>query len=184
MRKETLLTLAVVGVAACAAVFALTSTNVESTSLFASNDTEFAQFVAKHGKNYATKQEYEFRHQLFLEAKAQIAAGNAMNGNTYHLAVNKFADWTAAEYKQLLGWKPSSLPKNYGVRSGNVACPASAAGSCDWRAAGAVTGVKNQGQCGSCWAFSTTGGLEGAHVLDNGAGLVSLSEQQLVDCST
>jgi C1A family cysteine protease len=90
------------------------------------------------------------------------------------------ADWTEAEYKKLLGFKPTNQTQdlaNYHIHVGDI--PASV----DWRTQGAVTPVKNQGQCGSCWSFSTTGAMEGRYFLKN-KNLVSFSEQQFVDCST
>merc|ERR1711991_17214 len=105
-------------------------------------------------------------------------------GLTYRLKVNKFADLTTSEFvSQYTGYKPNNVwsgLKHLGTH-GYVGEPL--ADAVDWTTKGAVTPVKNQGQCGSCWAFSTTGSLEGAWFIATGD-LSPLSEQQLVDCDT
>merc|ERR1711979_176905 len=104
-------------------------------------------------------------------------------GNSFELGVTQFADLTADEFgqthfgitqpEQPWGSLPSLGQHEYGGEA--------LADAVDWTTKGAVTPVKNQGQCGSCWSFSTTGALEGAYKVASGK-LVSLSEQQFVDC--
>lgn len=141
----------------------------------------FATFMSKNGKKYASKEELVLRRSIFAANVAKIAKHNA-EGHSWTMAVNKFADMTPEEFKGRF----ASGYRAHEKRSKNVNLDllraVSVPASIDWVAKGAVTPVKNQGDCGSCWSFSTTGSVEGAHFLATG-NLVSLSEQQLVDCS-
>lgn len=138
----------------------------------------YLHFLGKYGRNYASKDEFNERKAIFAANYHKVMHHNMMNGNGYTLAVNKFADQTEAEYKKMLGYSPLSMASSNATVLEEVGAPASR----DWRAEGAVTPVKNQGSCGSCWAFSSTGALEGLVKVKTGE-LQAFSEQQLVDCS-
>ena len=174
--------IAIVGVAACIAVYALTQ-QPQSSSLYtalSAEDMEFLKFVSLHGKSYGTKEEFEFRSQIFKKTLSSLAVENSRNENTFRLALNKFADWTPAEFKRILSYKP--LGKNTKVAAlSNVQLPT----SIDWRDNNAVNPVRDQGQCGSCWAFSAVGAMESRAFIKgiDKNGLLKVSEQQLVDCA-
>ena len=136
---------------------------------------QFESFKARYGKSYSADEE-QFRKTIFEANLERIREHNADASQTYEMGINLFADMSTQEFIDQILMKelPASTEKTVSV-GGPVP------NGVDWRANGAVTGVKNQGSCGSCWSFSTTGVLEGAYHVKRG-GLPSYSEQQLLDC--
>ncbi|XP_050671601.1 digestive cysteine proteinase 1 [Leptidea sinapis] len=148
-------------------------------------DDEFSRFKSKHNKQYETELEHTERLNVFRQNLRYIHSNNrARLGFT--LAVNHLADRTEDEIAVLRGRTYSGpntgLPFPYSkevVEEMSVKLPP----EFDWRLFGAVTPVKDQSVCGSCWSFGTVGAVEGALFLHNGGHLVRLSQQALVDCS-
>ncbi|XP_066263021.1 cathepsin L-like [Euwallacea similis] len=153
---------------------------------------QWAAYKAEHNKNYESETEERFRMKIFMDNAHKVSKHNKLYEQglvTYKLGLNKYADLLHHEFVNTLnGFNKSktSFLNSEKSRDGvtfippaNVKIP----DSVDWRDQGAVTPVKDQGHCGSCWSFSATGALEGQHFRRTNQ-LVSLSEQNLVDCST
>jgi C1A family cysteine protease len=136
--------------------------------------------MTKYEKSYGPE-EFFYKYGVFKTNYDFVAAHNAGN-HSWEVELNKFADLTSAEFKIIYnGYRPE-LRRTEMKTLTDLKVGAYPSGSLDWVSKGAVTGVKDQGQCGSCWSFSATGSMEGAIFLTHGH-LTSLSEQQLVDCS-
>ncbi|KAF6726277.1 Cathepsin L [Oryzias melastigma] len=169
---------------AVAAVLAVA--NCASLSL---EDLEFHAWKLKFGRTYSSPVEEAQRRQIWLNNRKLVLVHNILADQgikSYRLGMTYFADMENEEYKRLitqgcLGSFNASLPRRGSAffrLPENTDLPATV----DWRDKGYVTDVKDQKACGSCWAFSATGSLEGQTFRKTGK-LVSLSEQQLVDCS-
>lgn len=163
------------------AIAAVTLYSLNSTDSSVENHS-FDAWKLKFNKKYTTKEE-SYRVGVWLQNFAFVEAHNKrfLAGlESYDLEMNEFADLASEEFgaKYLIKFPESVTSKCTGSQAPTLSLP----DEVDWAAKGAVTAIKNQGQCGSCWAFSTTGSLEGVAFKKSGS-LVSFSEQQLVDCS-
>ncbi|KAL6846216.1 hypothetical protein ACP4OV_023664 [Aristida adscensionis] len=139
----------------------------------------FARFAVRYGKSYEDAAEVQRRFRIFSESLELVRSTNR-KGLPYRLGINRFADMSWEEFRaSRLGAAQNcsaTLAGNHRMRGGEL--PETK----DWREDGIVSPVKDQGHCGSCWTFSTTGALEAAYTQATGKP-VSLSEQQLVDCA-
>lgn len=145
---------------------------------------QFNHFQERFNKRYETIQDLELRFDIFRSNLRKIIFHNLDHTQNFTMGVNQFTDLTPEEFKGSFvgGMRPESLVGSYGCKSFSSSA-SGAPTSVDWRLKGAVTSVKDQGQCGSCWTFSSTGAIEGSWAIATGK-LVDLSEQQLVDCAT
>lgn len=191
--------LAIVGTIAAVAIFS-TDAIKSSTNFLAEEDGEvevkrnFQNFLNKHNKNYLTKTEYDARYGVFKQNLAKIKA-HKDGEDGYSLGLNKFADMSEDEFNNMLGLK---VPETTGEEDDvdiNEEGPSeededeegrnlqSIPASVDWRQSGAVSYIKNQASCGSCYTFATAAVIESAYKIKKGS-LPNLSEQQLLDCTT
>ncbi|CAL9093829.1 zingipain-1-like [Musa acuminata AAA Group] len=142
----------------------------------------FEQWIAQYGRTYANESEKSYRLGVFTRNLDYVNAFRQAGNRSYTVGLNGFADLTDEEFLATYtstGLSPSdgSYPGLMPFQYANVTAPS----SIDWRNEGAVTPVKNQAQCGSCWAFSAIASIEGINKIVKGS-LISLSEQQVFAC--
>nr|XP_023028722.1 cathepsin L1-like [Leptinotarsa decemlineata] len=150
-----------------------------------SNEESWENFKITFSKSYQDIAEEKLRYKIFLSNVLRIEEHNEKYENgqsSFKMGVNKFADLTPAEFLERMEYS-KNLTLKFDTKKVEIDFDGDLPSVVDWTKDGAVTEVKDQGDCGSCWAFSTTGAVEGQYFLKTEK-LLSLSEQQLVDCAT
>lgn len=141
----------------------------------------FQKFITDYQKVYPNEAEYNIRKEIFCSNYEYIETHNSKNDVSYQLDINEYADFTDMEFKQMFT-SPFSLNDVENNNVDDTLYKGETPESWDWREKGHVSVVKNQGKCGSCWSFSTTGSIE-SHLSIYKNLSILLSEQELVDCS-
>jgi len=147
-------------------------------------DSEWGMYKATYNKQYTT--EVEYMRRFIWERNLQLIDSHnkeaALGLHTYTLGMNEYADLENSEFVAMMNGYKQNVSRSVCTKYNPSGNPQDLPDTVDWRQKGYVTEIKNQGQCGSCWSFSTTGSLEGQNFKKTGK-LVSLSEKNLMDCS-
>ncbi|KAK8841028.1 hypothetical protein M9Y10_027865 [Tritrichomonas musculus] len=149
-------------------------------SLGINEERQFLQWMRENNRFY-TGDEYHLRLGIFISNARYCQEFNRRKGLTFHVGLNQFSCHTPAEYKAILGVRGNKA-KYFGNKSKEEKQKFVVPDSCDWRDKGVVNPIKDQGSCGSCWAFSTIASSESAYAITSGK-LLRFSEQNLVDCA-
>ena len=166
MKKQLYFVLTIVGVVAFSLnVNIIAHLKSSSTRLFSEDylESQFLNYISKYGKSYATKEEYQFRKNIFEGQISFVSLNNDRQESSYQVGLNKFSDFTDAEYKNMLGDNErQEANEEMPINQVSKATPI------DWREKGVVGAIKDQGKCGSCWSFSTVGPIEEHYAIKYG----------------
>lgn len=159
------------------AFFAISS--LSSIHLNSNDEKSFLSWM-RNTNNIYTGDQYHFRLRIFIAKKKYVQTHNSDKSKTFKLKLNRFAVLTPSEYKSILTFKPYLTPN---IKKVAFRTTERNEVELDWRVKGAVNKIKDQGSCGSCWAFSAIQNCESAEFLKYNS-LYNFSEQALVDCDT
>ena len=157
-------------------------TTLAAAEIMTQMDYDFMKYISKFGKEYETVEEFLLRKEIFAEVHKHINEVNSDPTSTYKAGHNFLSDYTREEYQALLGLRNMPMP-DFELDDDEEEIAENLPISWDWRDKGMVTPVKDQGQCGSCWAFSAIEAIESGWMI-NGNEMEIMSTQELVDCTT
>lgn len=145
--------------------------------------TEFQKFIKKYNKKYTSIEEFMARYVIFKKNYEKYALTLGLSRNSWKRGITKFSDMTIQEFRKTYLTLDFTALAKISYKEVTVTPSNDLPETFNWKDKGAVSSVKNQGSCGSCWAFATVANLEGLYYLNKNE-MIDMSPQLLVDCDT